>query len=634
MSVYRNIIVDIPKGHVTIEKQSNGKPALIKYVLEAPYDREKGYAKPKRTTIGHQCAGSTTTMHPTSQFAQVFPSLWEKVSKERVKPALKRIGMFSACQAINSMTGIKDILDNVYGVDHADALMDYAMYSIIHHTDEASAFTSRMRNELTYAKEPLSDSYYSRLFEEGMPKDLELLFRRRWALQCREDGTDTVWLCIDGSNDDCHSKGVEIAEKGHAKSGKNTNIVSFTYAITPEGKPVTYDVYRGGLVDAKAMKAVIDFLRECGIGVSGVILDRGYCNAAAIRYLVKHEIAYVIMVKGEPEGYGKMLQECAHKIKMNADYLIPHTYLFGCQQPVQLFKSYARQDYLTLFFDYRNGSDRVTALLKKLYEEMSRLEDCIRKGGQPAVDSRYSSLLTISGGKDQRVEIITAKLQSMIDEKGLYGIVTSLEMTPLEVHGLYVSRSTSEIQYRTVKTQLGYGVVRVHYTAGVRARFAAGFIASILRYEIEKSAKELGRNANQIVRELEQVEAQKLNGTYTYTHVENERLKAFFRSMQVNPDELIDESVKFENDRLAGRVPTPRRRKPGPKRGSHHKHRDDQGNVIPRKSGVKPGTKRKDINQDGAPRKRPGVKPGTKRGIYNKDGSIRKKPGPKPKAIS
>ena len=49
MAVYRNIIVDIPRGHVTIEKQSGGKPALVKYVLEAPYDKQKGYATPKRT---------------------------------------------------------------------------------------------------------------------------------------------------------------------------------------------------------------------------------------------------------------------------------------------------------------------------------------------------------------------------------------------------------------------------------------------------------------------------------------------------------------------------------------------------------------------------------------------------------
>ena len=634
MSVYRNIVVDIPKGHVTIEKQSGGKPALVKYVLEAPYDKEKGYATPRRTTIGHQCSGSKTTMHPTTQYKQIFPALWEKASNERVKPAVKRIGMFTACQAINEKTGIKDILDSVYGTSHAGGIMDYAMYSILYHTDEASAFASKMRNELLYSGTPFSDSYYSRLFEEGMPRDLEQSMKKKWALQCKEDGADIVWVCIDGSNDDCQSEGVELAEKGHAKSGKNIDIVSFSYAVTPEGKPVTYEVYRGGLVDAKAMKSILDFLKECGIAVAGVILDRGYCNAAAIRYLVKEKISYVIMVKGSPEGYEKVFQENGQKIKLNTEYLIPRTYLFGCQQKVQLFKSYAHEDYLTLFYDYRNGGDRITTLLKNLYGEMNRLEGCIRKGETPAVDSRYTPFLCVSAGESPHVEINTAGLQAAIDEKGLYGIVTSSAMTPRNVHELYVSRSSSETQYRLVKTQLGYGTVRVHYTAGVRARFAVGFIASILRFEIEQAAKKVDRNANQMIQELEKIEAQKLNEVYTYSHTENERQKAFFCSMKADLEDLINESVRFENDRLAGRVPAPRHRKPGPKKGSHRKKHDENGKVIPGKSGVKPGTKRSALNQDGTPRKKPGVKPGTKRSMYNKDGSLRKKPGPKPKEAS
>ena len=92
----------------------------------------------------------------------------------------------------------------------------------------------------------------------------------------------------------------------------------------------------------------------------------------------------------------------------------------------------------------------------------------------------------------------------------------------------------------------------------------------------------------------------------------------------------------MENDRLAGRVPTLRHRKPGPKKGSHHKHYDadgtanDIGSVITKTGGVPRGSKRPDINKDGTPRKKPGTKPGTKLGKYNKDGSLRKKPGPKP----
>ena len=634
MAVYRHIEVDIPSERVTIEKQSNGKPALIKYVLEAPYDKAKGYAKPKRTTIGHQCLGSVTKMHPTTQYAEVFPALWEKVSNERVKPVLKRVGMFAAMQAINEKIGIKDILDNVYGIDKAEAILDYAIYSILYHTDEASGFVSRMRNELLFSKAPYSDSYYSRLFEENMTQELELLFRRRWALQCKKDGVEEVWLCIDGSNDDCQSKGVEIAEKGHAKSRKNIDIVSFTYAVTEQGKPVTYDVYRGGLVDTKAMKKVIDFLDECGIGIKGVILDRGYCDQNAIKYLIEKNIAYVIMVKGHPEGYDQMVEKYGSMIKMNAEYLIPHTYLFGYQEQIQLFKSYEHKDYLTLFFDYQNGNERVTALLKNLYGEMSRLEALLHKDEPVKVDSKYTNYLSVEETKKdgqviRNIIIRTKELQEAIDEKGLYGIISSDDMTPRNIHDLYAARGASETQYMIVKTQLGYGVIRVQYTQGVRSKFTMGFIASVIRYEIEQAAACVGRTVNQMTQELESIEAQKINDVYTYTHTEKGLLVRFFRSLGADAVELIQESVKFENDRLAGRVATPRKRKTGPKKGSHRKNYDEQGNVVPRKPGVKPGTKRSVINQDGTPRRKPGVQKGSTRGPLKKDGSPRQKPGPK-----
>lgn len=638
MAVYRYFEVDIPKERVTIERQKNGNPALIKYVLQAPYDREKGYARPKRATIGHQIPGSTTKMYPTSQYAEIFPSEWAKISKERIKPAVKNIGMFTAIYAINQKIGIKDILDNVYGTDKASAIVDFAMYSIIHHTDDASGFVHTMRTELLFSNTPRSDTWYSRLFEEEMTRDLELLFRKRWALQCKEDGVESVWLCIDGSNDDCQSKGVDLAEKGHAKSGKNINIVSFTYAVTEDGKPVTYDVYRGSLVDAKAMQKIIDFLAECGISIRGVILDRGYCDTSAIKYLVQKEIAYVIMVKGHPEGYEKLVKEYGTTIKMNAEYLIPHTYLFGYQEQVQLFRNYAHQDYLTLFFDYRNGSERITTLLTKLYQVMDAAEASIKEGVKPTIDTAYSNMLkVIEEEKDNQIvysiSINASGLQEAMDEKGLYSIVTSDSMSPEEVHRLYSCRGVSETQYMQTKTQLGYGVTRVQYTQGVRARFSVGFIASVIRHEIEQAAKPLDRNVNQMVQELEKIEAQKINDVYTYTHTETIRQKNFFKALAADLKTLVDESVQFENDRLAGRTPAPRRRKPGPQKGTHHKKYDEQGNIIPRKSGVKTGTKRSEINKDGTPRKKPGVKPGTKRGAYNKDGSLRKKPGPKAKSI-
>ncbi len=146
MTVYRTLQVDIPKSRVTIEKQKNGKPALIKYVIEAPFNREKGYPEPKRTTIGHQCPDSRTKMYPTSQYKKIFPKKWEELTKEKVSPATKKIGLFTLAQAVNMKTGIKDILDEIYGPETAGALMEQAFYSILYHSNAASGFTQLMED--------------------------------------------------------------------------------------------------------------------------------------------------------------------------------------------------------------------------------------------------------------------------------------------------------------------------------------------------------------------------------------------------------------------------------------------------------------------------------------------------------
>jgi hypothetical protein len=410
---------------LTIERQKDGKPALIKYVISAPYNREKGYAEPKRTTIGYQCMGDPKMIHPTTQFKEIFPEQWKKVTGESVMPVCKKVGLFTLCQALNQKTGIKDLLDAAYGPSIANAVMDYAMFSIRHHSDSAFAFESSMEDEMLYSDEARSDAWYSDLFEHRMSKAQALKFRKDWALQCKNEGADEVWLCIDGSNDDCKAIGVDLAEKGKSKSGKNVNIVSFTYAVTEEGLPVTFDVYQGGLVDAKALKKIIDFLSECGIKLKGVILDRGYCVAPSLRYLNNLKIPYIIMVKGFPAGLTDVTNSYGTKIRLNAEYLVEGTHLFGAQQEGQLFSNYNHLDTITLFYDYQNGGERISTLLDNLYKVLNKLNDGLRQGEtKPNIPQKYAPMISIveetkNGAKRQQAVIDRAGLQTALDSKGL-----------------------------------------------------------------------------------------------------------------------------------------------------------------------------------------------------------------------
>ena len=628
MAVFWEKSVPIPKMvGITINRGDKNRVLLVK---EAPYNAKLGYAQPKRNTIGYVCKDKTSMMHPTDKFKSLFPHEWEKMFSEKVPLIVKHIGMYAALDAINEKIGIKDILDKTLGTTASDSLMDFTMYSMLYHTNVAEHFDKMMRDQMLFSGNPHSDSHYSELFAKKISHSDILLFKKEWALQCKADGVEEVWICIDGSNDDCESVGVIFAEKGHAKSLRNRNIISFTYAITNTGKPVTFDLYRGGLVDAKAMKRIISFLQEIGIRVRGVILDRGYCDSSALRFLNENHIPYVIMVKGSPSGYGEIVGKYGAEIKMNANYLVEGTTMFAAQEEIQLFDNYEHKDYVTLFFDYTNAGDRITTLLKKLWKEMKNAREKIANGCKPVIDPKLQRFLRYDPEKND-VELVKSELQLEMDDKGLYALVSSEKLSAKELHDLYSSRNASETTYMIVKTQLGYGRMRVHATLSTQTKFMEGFISSIVRFEFEQGAKPLNRTSNEMIQEMNMLIMTRLNESYTPVQDVVSRQLDFLKRLGA-PTDLLTLVAKDENDRLAGRLPTPRHKKPGPKKKAASRHKASSETRPERKRpGVPPGTKRGEFNKDGTPRKKPGVQKGYKRGEFNKDGSPRKKPGRKAK---
>ena len=640
MAVYWDKKVPIPKVNGITINRGDGNRVL--FVKEAPYDAKVGYTKPKRNTIGYICDDDVKLMHPTGGFKTLFPTLWETYFHEKVPPMFKRIGMYTMADAINGKTGIKDIMDSCFEKTNADAMMDFTLYSMLFQTSVAEHFGTRMSDQLLFSGECYSDSFFSDLLKEKITRNQIETFKKAWALQCKEDGIEEAWAFIDGSNDDCESTGVELAEKGHAKSLRNRKIVAFTHVVSEKGKPVTFDVYRGGLVDQRALKRLLSFLHECGIKLRGVVLDRGYCDATSLRYLSSLSIPYVVMVKGSPKGFSELLEKYRSKIRFNAEYLVRGTFLFGVQEKVQLFKNYEHEDYLTLFHDFRNGADTAAVYLKKLYQEMDRVEALLEKGEKPVIDSMFRDVLKVSDDKIH-TDTIPSELQKVLDEKGMYSIVTSEQMSPADVYRIYKARTCSEIQYKIIKTQLGYGTVRVHITNSVHSKFTIGFIASCMRYELQGPAESMGLTTSEAIQEMNMISMSKIGDSYVPLQGLHGKQLCLLIMLDAS-EELLNQIAKDENDRLAGRRPTPRHRKTGPKKkkGDKKKDQSKQTDKKPKvreehqkkKPGVKAGTKRPPINKNGTPRKKPGVPAGYKRGSVNKDGSPRKKPGPKPKNSS
>ena len=166
--------------------------------------------KSRRKVIGR--ATSETMMHPNDTFRYLFPNLWnEHYGSGKLPEHILHAGLYR-------------ILQNVYGPLYGNILMDYAMYSILERSDVPLLFPDRMAQRVLFSQDCVSDSWLSDFFQNKISEDDNAAFRSQWLDECKRRGVTKAWISIDGGYNNCDAAACGLAEKGHAKSRKNTNI--------------------------------------------------------------------------------------------------------------------------------------------------------------------------------------------------------------------------------------------------------------------------------------------------------------------------------------------------------------------------------------------------------------------------
>lgn len=488
---------EIPRPSDSYINHSDGRVFLMS---------EDGLGKKKRKVIGR--ATSETMMHPNDLYRYLYPTQWAEYYGDQELPEHElHAGMYALSLGIGYSTGLYPILQNVYGPLYSNAIMDYAMYSIMDRTDTTQLFPDRMAREVLYSKEAYSDSWYSNLFKTYMTEDHNHRFRTEWLKACASRGISKAWISIDGSNNDCNVKSSDLCEKGNAKSHLNTDIVSFIWALDANtGTPISYFVNNGGMVDRKAFQKMAAFLYSSRIKIEGVILDRGFCSHDVIHMLEECGYPYVVMLKSDTYGHAQMMEQHAADIKWNVKYVVSDDGKFGIAQNGRIFGNHPETAWINLYYDGANGTDRSITLIRKIRTAVREAEEAMLNHQKPSIPRDLAGYLSIKKkGRIWEVICNYDAWQNTLDGKGFYSIASSLDLGPEKVNRLYHLRDASEKQYMIMKSQLGYDTTRVHSTEGIESKFAVCFIASILRSEICRTCKKLGYDSNKIIREIDRV---------------------------------------------------------------------------------------------------------------------------------
>ena len=534
MATDYNAIVPIPDE--ANHPKASGRRVFI--TTKKEYLPEKHYNQDTRISIGISI--SETEMYPNDNYKVLFPQEFnEHVPYEKKLPeVVKIIGPYAAILAVGQHTDLYPVMIKSFGPQNANMLMDYALYSIMTHSNVAKDFQSTMSKHLLFSKKAYSDSWLSDFFKNRLTDEQGRLFRENWILHCKDSGISKAWICIDGSNDDCDATKMYEAESGHDKSGNDGPVVSYMWAVSSvDGTPITYIAYRGSRVDSVALKEMVAYLSSFGVKTEGVILDRGFWNRNDVDCLKEANLDFIIMMKGG-HGFDQMLDRYGATLRSeDVGYMLNGSGDYGVVDEVEVFKNSNEKLHVALLYNNIHAAKKVNLLTDKVKECISSANINIANNQPYEIDHEVKPYINVQkhrGWKKDTVTIDDSRLQGTVNRMGFAALAMSKQMSAQDVDDIYALRQHSEKQYAAFKTQLGYDVLRVYSPDSWHSKFACGFIAGIIRNEFENRCKKANVDTNTALKELDFVTMTRIRDkTYLYVRLMSLKAKAVLSELGI-----------------------------------------------------------------------------------------------------
>ena len=508
-----------------------------------------------------------TSMHPNLNFKFHYPELWSKYYDEPGDMAYSlAAGLYVTTLAIGWKVGLYPVVQDSFGPEFGNVLMDCGVFNIEERSDATALFTENMKQRLCFSRMRRSESWMSEMFSQGITEDMVRKFQLAWIDRCVREGASKVWLCIDGTNIDCTATGSMLAEHGHSKSGRSTPVVSFITAVNAEtGMPVTWSTYNGSMNDSKAFAEIFNDLARSGLKIEGIIIDRGFACKPVLDLVESFGIDYAVMLKSSSSGYREMLRRHAGQIRWDSRYCIDEKGVFGTTDRVKVFAGSEKDSCVALLYDALNGTERSLRVIFKVWraclEVRRQLPVPLEQLKIPAGMEKYLQV-EVKDGQAASVSFNHENWQFSINARGFCAIASSRERTAGEILHLYRLRVAVEKQFSMVKSQLGYDVARVHSDQSIRNKLAACFIASILRTELMQACSRLDLNTNCMICRLNDLSLiRSPENIYFFPDKIQENLKGLLKEFGVLPNHFHKLAEEF-NRQLSNTVYSQTRKLP------------------------------------------------------------------------
>lgn len=469
---------------------------LNHYNNEVSVYYKDGAGRRRHTVIGR--AVSETHMHPNQNFKHYYPEIWAEISGQRKTPEVLHAGLYAMTIDCGWQTGLYELLHQCFGPQHANLLMDFAMYSLRARGSAAVSYQSFMEEQMSFSLKSLSDAQLDDFFRSGITENQLESFKAAWAAKCTQDGIKSVWLCIGG---------------GSMQDGSNEEGFSYLWAVNAaDYMPVTWCVNRGGRPDAKAFNEVINSLAAAGIQVEGVIAGSSFADLQLLELIETLGLKYVLKLGSSLAGFQSMLQLHAADVFWRVENVLTNSRkgIFGITDHAGIFDSSKKENCIGLYYAALKGSDNSLHLINKVLHEQARIQAALEQGQEDVSVSEnvrlYLRVDNTAGGR-AAVNFNYEAWQAAMAQQGFFALASSDEMSAEELYALYQAREPAAKLFSALRAQPAGGTVGIQSSEELQARFCAAFISAVIRTQALQACRAVEQTeVDAMVKKLDRVQ--------------------------------------------------------------------------------------------------------------------------------
>lgn len=551
--LYPDFRIQRPKNTKLIGK--NSKNTYIYHVTGKVYNKKTKFADDKkRICIGKMI--DDTYFIPNDNYFDIYGNEEGLALQENAEHSdTLKIGTFLLIRKVLKDLGLKEILDSIYGESKQRFISDLISYMIVHESSQFQHFPEFMFNHYGACVDIRQDSYISHFLKNEMNlKDIQLSLQA-WN-QINQEENKRVYISYDSTNMNTASKGIELAEYGHPKIDEGLPQVNLSYVVKQENcRPLFYEVYPGSIIDNSEFEYMIQKTEEYGYKNIGIILDRGYYSKRNIEYLSKY--GYILMVKGKNEVVRRCIEKNMIKLKNLEGYLKDH--LLACaSEKEKLFAKDKEEVYIHIYYDdVRAAEERKVCELGilRMEEELKKLLE--KKTVTKDKTVRYESLFKLNFdeyGYFNGYMRNEKKIREVKAHLGFFSILSNVESDAGEVIDIYRNRDPIEKMFMSLKSGFDMDKFGIQSDEALQGKVYLGFLASIVRSEINQKLKELRKKNRKdytvpaALHALDNIEVTRnTKGTYIRRYALTARQKNILKAFEID-DKYLNEEIKQLNE--------------------------------------------------------------------------------------